>query len=65
MPFNPDRTKSDREFIFSHKKLKIFFTLIFTLTMRQLLKQHLKSSWDLIWIQGLRLTITKVKKFSR
>ena len=29
------------------KKIKMLFTLIFTLTTCQLFKQHLKSTWDL------------------
>ena len=46
MSFNSDRTKPAHEVTFSGKT-KNTVTLIFTLTKCQLLKQHLKSAWDL------------------
>ena len=58
MPFNLNRTKPAHKVIFPHKKLKILFALIFNLTAWLFLKQHLKSTWDLAQIRGLRLTIT-------
>ena len=57
MSFNSDRTKPAHEVTFSGKT-KNTVTLIFTLTKCPLLKQHLKSAWDLTLMRSLRLTIT-------
>ena len=40
------------------ESLKMLFTLISILATCQLLKQYLKSTWDLTYMSGLHLTIT-------
>ena len=46
MSFNPTELNQLMK-LYSLKKLKIVFILIFNLIACQLLKQHLKSTWDL------------------
>lgn len=57
MSFNPNSIKPAHEIIFSGTNEKIIYVNLI-LGSSHLLKQHLKSTWNLSYMRRLRLIIT-------